>query len=108
MQGRVEKLDVTTCTDFTATATDRGGPVSNLQAESGRSCSPSSLPSDRLLHLVCDSRVNYRAFDNAHLDSSGFLLGRLRDLDSRRIPLPPLCFAWPFSARQRRRPAVSP
>src|SRR5712671_4536518 len=108
MQGRVENVDVTTCTDVTGTATDPGGPVSNLQAESGRSCSPSSLPSDRLLHLVCDSRVRYRVFDNAHLDSSSFLLGRLRDLDPRRISIPPLCFAWPLSARQRRRPAVSP
>src|SRR6267154_4749956 len=103
MQGRTEKVDVTTCTHFTTNATDCGGPVSNLQAESGRSCSPSSLPTDRVLHLLCDSRVDYRAFDNASLDRSSFLLGRLCDLDSRRIRLPPLCFAWPFSARPRRR-----
>src|SRR5260370_720407 len=107
MQGRVEKVDVTTCTDFTATATGPGGPVSNLQAESGRPCSSSSLPSDRLLHFVCDSRVDYRAFDNTYMGRSSFLLGRLCDLDLRRISLPPLCFAWPFPARQGRRPAVS-
>src|SRR6267154_2949561 len=107
MQGRTEKADVTNRTHLPTTATDCRGPVSNLQAESGGSCSPSSLPSDRLLHLVRDSRVNYRAFDKAHLDRSSFLLGRLRNLDARRISLPPLCFAWPFSARQRHRPPIS-
>src|SRR5260370_15001507 len=40
MQGRTEKGDVTSRTHFTTTATDRRGPVPNLQAESGRSCSP--------------------------------------------------------------------
>src|SRR5258708_4941792 len=107
MQGRTEKADVTTRLDFTPTAPDRGGPVSNLQAASGRPCPPSFVPADRFLHLVCDSRADYRVLDNAHLDRSSFLFGRLRDLDSRRISFPPLCFARPFSAGQRRRPTVS-
>jgi len=40
MQGRTEKVDVTTRTHFTTTAMDRRGPVPTLQTESGRSCSP--------------------------------------------------------------------
>src|ERR1700732_2971773 len=107
MQGRAEKIDVTTRTHLTATATDRNRPVSNLQAESGRSCSPSSLPADRLLRLVCDYRFDHRSFDNPHLDRTSFLLGGLRGLDTCRISLPALCLVRPLSARQRRRPAVS-
>src|SRR5580692_4370508 len=108
MPGRAEKIDVTNRTHFASTTKERRSPFRELQAASVRSRSLSSLPFDGLLHTVRNSRVDYRVFDSASMDHRSLLLSGLRDLDSRRISLPPLCLAWPFSARQRRHPAVSP
>src|SRR5260370_41797805 len=73
IQGRMEKADAPTPLFFTAAAEDCGGPLSNLQAASGRSRSLSSLPADCLLHSVRGSRVNHRVFDNAPLDDRSVL-----------------------------------
>src|SRR5258707_14119754 len=105
MQGKAEKPDVTARTYFAATTEDCGSPLSNLQAASGRSRSLSALSPDRLLHDVRRSRVDDRAFRKAPLDLCSVLCSGWRDLDSRRISLPPLCPSRPLSTRQRLNPA---
>src|SRR5258708_19305807 len=105
MQGKAEKPDVTARTYFAATTEDCGSPISNLQAASGRSRSLSALSPDRLLHDVRGSRVAHRAFDKAPLGHLGVLRSGLRDLDSRRISLLPLCPSRQFPTRRRPDPA---
>ena len=84
-------------------------PLRNLQAASVRSRSLSSLPADRFLLRVRNSSCWLSRFrHSAPLDHRSLLLSGLRDMDSRRISLPPLRFARPFSAGQRCHPAVYP
>src|SRR5258707_10097367 len=105
MQGRTKTADATSRLYSTAAAEDCGGPLSNLQAASGRALSLSSLPADCFLHSVCGSRVNHRAFDNAPLDDRSVLRSGLRDLDFRRISLSPVCPSRPLPTRQKSDPA---
>src|SRR5713226_2519099 len=96
----VAKGNVRTRSHFTATAKDRGNSFRGIQAAAGRPRSPSPVPAERLLHPIRDAGVGDCVFDEASMDCGNFFLGGLRDVDSRRVPLPPLCVARPFFPRQ--------